>query len=227
MQIDKAWKITEFAKLIDKHYNTVDSWFKQLEDKRVHYVSRVAGEKVYDELDLDIGRYIKEARESKGYNLQIIFEQLPDIYDVRPFPEDWITGDSLVDFEGMRNSMEKRFEMMLQEAKEELLQSAINAAASSVEQNIHKYLPAPKTHEELTHERSNEMLTKIKLDNKLEEKAISAWNALPESVRMKKVGFFRKEQNWEERDAFIRKFKQDNYEKVVKEEYGIGEGRPQ
>ncbi|MFE5324715.1 hypothetical protein ACFQ88_39360 [Paenibacillus sp. NPDC056579] len=222
MQIEKAWKITEFAKLIDKHYNTVDQWFKQLEDKRVHYVNRVAGEKVYDELDLNIGRYIKEARD-KNYNLQIIFEQLKDVYDLRPFPDDWSTGDSLVDMEVMRRSMEQKFEKMLEDAKSELLGMAAAAAASTMEQNFHKYLPPPKSHEELTFERSSEMLTKIKIENKLEERAIAAWNALPESERMKKVGLFRKEQNWEKRDDFIRKYKRENFEQIVKEEYEIKE----
>ncbi|TVY07312.1 hypothetical protein [Paenibacillus cremeus] len=225
MQLEKAWKITEFAKLIDKHYNTVDQWFKQLEDKQVHYVNRVAGEKVYDETDLDIGRYIKEARD-KNYNLQIIFDQLKDVFDLRPFPEDWITGDALVDIEGIKRSMEIRFESMLQEAKRDILVAAAQAAASDLEQNVTKYLPAPKSHEEITFERSNEMLTKIRIDNLLEERAVAAWNALPESEKMKKVGLFRKDLDWEKRDAFIRKFKNENYEQLVKEQYGITDGHP-
>ncbi|MCY9665856.1 hypothetical protein M5X11_12915 [Paenibacillus alginolyticus] len=102
---------------------------------------------------------------------------------------------------------------------DELRQSATKIAESTIEQNINKYLPAVKTLEELTYERSNDMLTKMKIDNKLEERAIAAWNAQPESVRMKKVGFFRKDQNWEERENFIRKYKRENYEQVVKEEY--------
>jgi DNA-binding transcriptional MerR regulator len=223
MQLDKAWKITEFSKMIDKHYNTVDQWFKALEDKHVHYVNRIAGEKVYDVLDLEIGKYIKESRD-KNFNLQMIFEQLPQIYDVRPFPEDWISGDALWDIEAIRRTMEQKFDEKFQHAKSEIREEAI-AAAKLLLDDHQKALPAPKSMEELQSERVNEIMTRLKLEKRLEDEAIEQWSLLPESERLRKVGLFRKDEDWGKRDAFIRRFVRDRMLDALKEEYGIIEGR--
>ncbi|MFD0769002.1 hypothetical protein ACFQZ1_08820 [Bacillus sp. CGMCC 1.60114] len=84
---DTVWRISEFAKKISKHINTVDNWFKQLESSEVHYINRLPnGEKVYDTLDLKIGLFIKQKREEK-WSLDAIFDQLPARYPCRDFPE--------------------------------------------------------------------------------------------------------------------------------------------
>jgi DNA-binding transcriptional MerR regulator len=223
MQLDKAWKITEFAKLIDKHYNTVDQWFKALEDKHVHYVNRVAGEKVYNELDLEIGRYIKESRD-KNFNLQIIFDQLPQVYEVRPFPGDWVSGDALWDIEAIRRTMEQKFDEKFQQAKSEIREEAI-AAAKLLLEDQQKALPAPKSMEEIKTERVNEMMTRLKLEKRLEDEAIQRWAQLPESERMRKVGLFRKDEDWGKRDAFIRNYVREHMVGAFKDEHGIQEGR--
>lgn len=220
MELDKAWKITEFSKLVDKHYNTVDQWFKALEDKHIHYVSRVAGEKVYDELDLEIGKYIKESRD-KGYSLQLIFEQLPVVYLLRPFPSEWISGDTPWDIEAFRKNIELKFESRFIQLKDELREEAI-AAARSIFEDQQKALPAPKTYEEIQTERVTDQLTRLKVEKRLEDKAIEAWSKLPVAERVKKIGFFRKEEDWGKRDSFIRKFVNENMESELKVEYGLG-----
>ncbi|CAM4415673.1 hypothetical protein BAMA_04945 [Bacillus manliponensis] len=84
---DEVWRISEFAKKVGKHINTVDNWFKQLENNQIHYINRVAnGEKVYDELDLKIGLFIKQKREEK-WSIEAIFDQLPVMYPCRDFPD--------------------------------------------------------------------------------------------------------------------------------------------
>ncbi|MGU3473144.1 hypothetical protein ACLBWT_18600 [Paenibacillus sp. D51F] len=220
MELTKAWKITEFSKLVDKHHNTIDQWFKALEDKRIHYVNRILGEKIYDETDLEIARYIKEGRE-KSYNLQIIFEQLPSVYEVRPFPDDWSTSsDSLVDYESIRRKMEQRFEEKIEAAKSVLFEEVMIATARVIEEQ-QKLLPPVKTIEEQQTERVNDIMTRLRIERKLEDLAIHAWGELPDTDRLRKVGLFRKDEDWGKRDAFIRRYVQEHIEDALKEEYGL------
>ena len=62
------WKISDFVEEIKQtlkeeklHVNTVYGWFKKLEGKRIHYISRTVdtNEKVYDELDLQLRFLLK------------------------------------------------------------------------------------------------------------------------------------------------------------------------
>lgn len=220
LELEKAWKISEFSKLIDnKHYNTIDQWFKALEDKRIHYVNRVAGEKVYDQLDLDIGKYIKDGR-SNNYNLQLIFDQLPDVFSLRPFPLDWNAGGSLMDYDELRREMEKRFEEKLQETREKIMDEVVSAATQLFEEH-RQLLPPPKSREEIRAEEINDKMSRMKIEWRLEEQAIEEWTRLPESDRLRKVGLFRKEEDFLKRDAFIKKYIQANMESALKAEYGI------
>lgn len=62
----KYCKISAFSKQIGKHNNTIDEWFRELEGEcKLHYISRVNEEKVYDELDLSIAKFIVKRRENK------------------------------------------------------------------------------------------------------------------------------------------------------------------
>jgi hypothetical protein len=221
MELEKAWKISEFAKLIEgNHHNTINQWFNALEEKRIHYVNRVLGEKVYDETDLEIGRYISEGR-AKKYNLQLIFDQLPDVFELRPFPLDWGTGEGgLVDLEAIKRQMEVTFEERFQKAQTELRDEVVSVATQLLEEH-RKLLPAPKSGEEIRLEKVNDKMSRMKVEWKLEEKAIEEWSKLPDNERMKRVGLFRKDEDWGKRSAFIRRYVQENMEEALKAEYGI------
>ncbi|MEH7483492.1 hypothetical protein V7157_20995 [Neobacillus drentensis] len=69
-------KIGEFSKKIGKHSNTVANWFNQLEEQKIHYVNRSSsiGEKVFDEIDLEIAFHIKDLREKKVSMNEILKE---------------------------------------------------------------------------------------------------------------------------------------------------------
>lgn len=69
------WKISDFVEEIKHllkenklHINTVDGWFKKLEEERIHYVSRTedSNEKVYDSLDLELAAFIKKRETRSG-----------------------------------------------------------------------------------------------------------------------------------------------------------------
>src|SRR5699024_1755065 len=122
------WKISDFAKKLNKHNNTIDGWFRELEiERKLHYISRVEGEKVYDELDLKIAAFIVEKRDNK-WSLNAIFDELPNKFELRPFLKDYENKtkvNQVVDAEKMRatllNEMKTVFnELSENQAKEQL-----------------------------------------------------------------------------------------------------------
>lgn len=85
----KHWKISDFAKKLGKHNNTIDGWFRDLEiERRLHYVSRINGEKVYDGWDLEIVEFIIDRRDNK-WSLDAIYDDLPNHFELRPLPKDF------------------------------------------------------------------------------------------------------------------------------------------
>ena len=82
---EKAWRITEFSKLVGRHHNTVYNWFNILEEKGLHGTLRTnnTNEKLYNTLDLDIALFIKLKRDEK-WSLDAIIELLPHQFELRP-----------------------------------------------------------------------------------------------------------------------------------------------
>jgi len=226
-----VWQITEFAEKISKamqerygdpnlgvHYNTVDKWFKTLEQKGIHYINRVAGEKVYDEMDFEIGCFIFEKRKEK-WRLDVIFDNLPEYLEVRPFPNDFQdeTSPVIINEEKIMEKVHKTINKEIENVKVEIL-DAIRKITST---ELKSMLPEPKSPEQERLDRFNDSITKWRIEVKLEEEAIQEWRKLPDSERFKKVGFFRKEEDLVKKDEFIRQYKKEHMEKLLKEAYDI------
>ena len=209
---ERFWKITNFSKQIGKHQNTVDGWFKQLEEKGLHYVNRVSGEKVYDELDLQIALHIKDKRERK-WTLEAIFDELSNHFDLRPFPPEMEPTNSLQvsDMETIKRLLSEE----VRRAAEEI------AAVQTAE--ILRALPKPKSREEERQERFEELMARYKVEKRLREEALHLWSTKPESERMRKVGWFRKEEDRDKREQFVRDYIDQHFEHALRKEYGLEE----
>ncbi|MFC0273764.1 hypothetical protein ACFFIX_20465 [Metabacillus herbersteinensis] len=225
-----VWQITEFAEKITEsidgsvHYNTVAKWFNKLESMGVHYVNRAVGEKIYGDLDLRIGIFIFEKRK-ENWRLDVIFQNLPKFIETRSFPEEWegnTPGTDLAEVEAaLFRKLNAKVQEQLEQAHKEMLKGFEQVAASS----ISKMLPEPKSSLEIRQEKFNNAMLQMKINNKLEEEAINKWSEQPETVRIRKVGFFRKEENYEEREKFIRNYKNQNFEYELEKELGIEDER--
>lgn len=203
--MDQFWRIGDFAKKLSKHTNTVDGWFKQLEDSRIHYVGRAGNEKVYDEMDLTVAEFIKDHRELKpAWALEAIFAALPEQLELRPFPMDMeTTGEAQVlDIEALKKALRSEFQAIAEQA-----------AASVVQ-----VLPSYEHQREL---QLTQHLTQRRIERQLEREALEIWGKKPEAERMRKVSLFRKEENTANRDRFIREYVDDRYESLVREAYGF------
>lgn len=211
--MEQFWRIGDFAKKVGKHGNTVDGWFKQLEDSRIHYVGRAGNEKVYDELDLQIAHYIKLRRGSKPpWALEAIFQSLSNEIELRPFPEavESTSESQVLDIEGLKKALQAEFQVMAQQAAHEAAQQV---AAATVQA-----LPDPA---QQRNERMNEHMTGKRIERQLKREALDLWEKKPVAERMKKVGLFKKEEDGAARERFILDYLDDHYEARMRHAYGL------
>ncbi|MFJ7978641.1 MerR family transcriptional regulator (plasmid) [Peribacillus sp. JNUCC 23] len=225
MNEPKYWKISDFVEELRKnldisniHINTVDGWFKRLEKDRIHYINRTVetNEKIYDELDLKIAVFIKKKREEK-WALVAISRELTNFTSLRPFPPKEDKPAPYVDnIEALKNQITA-----------EVQKTFAELAATQMEELKNQYnqllttLPKQQSPEEQRTKRFEELMLQKKIERKLEEDAEKTWSELPETERLKKVGFFRKEVDLDKKSAFIRNYKNDHFESYLKSEMGL------
>ncbi|MFD1676290.1 MerR family transcriptional regulator [Alicyclobacillus fodiniaquatilis] len=206
------YQISDFAKEIGKHVNTVDNWFKALEERRLHYVNRVAGAKVYDELDLEIARFILDKRENK-WLLEGIFSILEETFELRPFPPDETTSvPQVVDMEIIMREIRSAAQQIAAAQVEEVRQQYAELV---------KQLPKPIDPAEEKQKRLDDMITQRRVITQLEDEALNMWSTIPKEERMKSVGLFRKQEDIDKRDKFVRAYVNEHLEERMKLEYGL------
>lgn len=200
------WKIIEFAKQIGKHYNTVDNWFKAMEEKKIHYINRAPGteEKIYDGLDLDIALYINQKRSEK-WSLDGIFSTLGEHFELRPFPIEE-SDSQLMDIEALKKQMREEWELAYKEQ------------AATLKKEL---LPDPAAERE---QRALNMITEFRIKNSLENEALGVWSKKPEEERMKRVGWFRMEEDRDKRDDFVKQYIREHFEAKVRGEFDLNSG---
>src|SRR5699024_5187001 len=159
-------------------------------ERKLHYISRVEGEKVYDELDLKIAKFIIEKRNNK-WSLNAIFDELPNNFELRPFPEDYENEtkvNQVVDVEKMRATLLNEMKKLIPYRKEEKWNSI------------------------------NTIIAERKISRTLEEEALKLWEDKPAGERLRRIGLFRKEENKEKKDNFIKEYIDQHFEEKLKEE---------
>lgn len=216
----KHWKISEFVDelntyLKDKsvHMNTVIGWFNRLEKDRIHSIQRTkeTNEKVYDELDLKIALFIK-ARREEGWSIIAIFNDLSNHFDTRAFP---LSEEAATPVQYDFNELKRQ---IIEEVKEVYEEMAATKTEELKEQykNLLTHLPQPPTEEEMKQQNFEVVMLHKKVEMALEKEALKQWSALPEDLRMKRVGFFRKEPDYEKKEEFIREYISTNFEEKLK-----------
>jgi len=219
------WKISDFVEEIKQtlqeeklHVNTVAGWFKKLEEERIHYISRTAetDEKVYDELDLQIAIFIKKKRNQK-WSLSAIFNEIKSEFELRPFSVEEATNVAQIkDIDFLNSKLLKE----LQGVFEEVAASQLGEMKSKYEEILSK-IPDSRFKEEEREERFKEMVARRRVEYQLEKEALIMWSTKPEEERLKKVGWFRKEESHEERNRFIKDYIDKNFEVRLRNELGL------
>ncbi|MDM5205313.1 MerR family transcriptional regulator [Cytobacillus kochii] len=221
----KHWKISEFVDelntyLKDKsvHMNTVIGWFNRLEKDRIHSIQRTqeTNEKVYDELDLKIALFIR-ARREEGWSITAIFNDLSNHFDTRDFP---LTEESTTPAQFNFNELKKQIMAEVKEVYEEIAATQTEELREQYEKLLTQ-APQPPTEQEMKQQNFEVVMLHKKVEMTLEKEALKKWKALPEDQRMRRVGFFRKEADYEKKAEFIRDFINENFEEQLQKEMNI------
>jgi hypothetical protein len=225
--ISLYWKISDFVDQVkqalgeDKlHSNTVDGWFKKLEDDRIHFVTRTeeTNEKVYDNLDLRLAVHIKKKRNEK-WSLSAIFNEIKDEFELRPFPAESqgsTSAPQVIDLENLKSRLIDE----LRGSFEEVAASQLIEIKQHYE-SLLKQLPRPKTLEEEKEERFQEMIARRRVESQLEEEALNMWSTKPEEERFKKLGWFRKEEDFAAREFFVKGYVNERFADRLRAELGL------
>lgn len=235
-----AWQIREFTNVIiesmskkypDKnvsiHYNTVDQWFKEMEELGVHYVNRAKGEKVYDSLDLKIAEFMFINRK-RNLAKSIIYERIPEFCEVRPFPKNY--GEELLP-DNIRNVLSNIIKSSQREVMAELERKMKEQHEKETKELIkqilredYKRLSDPDYDKKKEAKLKAEMTTsiiqqQIEWEKKLEQEALNEWNRLDEKERTIKVGLFKRMEDIEKKQSFIKEYVRKNMlERMAKQQ---------
>jgi len=216
------WKISDFTEEIKRvvedgklNRKTVDIWFKKLEEERVHYVNRTedTNEKVYDELDLQLGIFIKRKR-NENWSLNAIFTEIRDQFEVRPFPfEPYQIEEALPmppTINHLQNIHLNRFKedllVEIRSAFEEVAASQLLDLKNQFESKLATIMNPAGQDKDERELRFQDMVLKRRVEYQLEKEALLLWTAKPVAERFKKVGLFRKEEDITKRDLFVKEF---------------------
>ncbi|OLR25461.1 terminase gpP N-terminus-related DNA-binding protein [Bacillus cereus] len=210
---EKAWRITEFSKLVGRHHNTVYNWFNTLEEKGIHGTLRTnnTNEKLYNTLDLDIALFIKLKRDEK-WSLDAIIELLPHQFELRPVSPENQTNEISTQFN--MHEIATTIERIVEQKVQMHLQSVELKYQGQLKDTIHTMLPKPEDPELLKERQRQERLDNIIIQHRarkeLRKKAEQEWGTQSEETRIKKVGWFKKEEDLARKQLFIENYIDEN-----------------
>ncbi|WP_128857073.1 MerR family transcriptional regulator [Bacillus sp. CDB3] len=215
---EKAWRITEFSKLVGRHHNTVYNWFNTLEEKGLHGTLRTnnTNEKLYNTLDLEIALFIKQKRDGK-WSLDAIIELLPHQFELRPVPPENQSSEmsSHLNLQETAATIEKLVDQKLQ-----VYLQTIETQYKEKLESILNALPQPENpkaiKERNRQERLDNMIIEHRARRELRKRAERLWSEQPEEVRVKKVGWFKKEEDFAKKQLFIENYLDENIIEYMK-----------
>lgn len=223
---ENIWQITEFTEKIQKtykeitgeestvHLNTINTWFNDLEKKKVHYIQRVADKKVYDKMDLNVAITILNYR-SKKWRLEAIMNILSTETELRSFPEEFEESNQDVNQttqEIIIREISGKMKILKEELKKEILSEIGDKdVQKEVENYIENFLPAPADSTDVIKE-------SLTLRLELEEEALAEWDAKPIEERTIKVGWIKRIEDTRKKDSFIRNYLKNKLATEVKSE---------
>ena len=176
-------------------------------------------EKVYDELDLSIALHIRDKREDK-WALEAICTQLGDHFELRPFPPEMepTTALQIPDMDVLR----KKFGEEIRAVVEEIAAAQV-AEMRQQHAEILRQLPQPKDPIAERQERIAEMMARRKVERALEREALHMWSTKPEADRVKRIGLFRKDEDRDKRDQFVKDYIDQHFESRLREQFGLND----
>jgi len=154
-------------------------------------------------------------KRSQKWSLDAISNVLSANLEVRPFPDLKNDDPQVLSEAQVMVEMGRKFEKMQKEFEERMLYE-LDLKKKELEQQLLNRLPIPKSDYEIRAEKTDLMISSVRKRYEIEGKAIAEWDKLPMEQKLKKVGFFRKEEDMLKRDKFIREFVKEYFENATK-----------
>jgi|tagenome__1003787_1003787.scaffolds.fasta_scaffold20530197_1 DNA-binding transcriptional MerR regulator len=103
----------------------------------------------------------------------------------------------------------------------EIQQTFEEIAGAQVEQHLNNFQKRLSSPEQQRIERFNMLIAERKIVRELEKEALSLWSEKPIEERLIKVGWFRKGEDTDKRNLFIKGYIDEHFESRMKKEYGL------
>lgn len=213
---------TEFPNVAkDMHQNTYNDWFKKMEEQGVHYVNRMHGEKVYEQLDLEIAVAFYKLRKITNLKVDVIISQIGKYVKTRKFtdlyqekfdvPQEYkelvgiIKQDLIEDFKALiletKEELNKDYQLkieLLEKERRKNLEYNMEIEKKSQE-NVTEFMDEIKKNFNERLEKELELVHRSKYEDReirlqelvLRKEALIEWNKLDESIRMISSGFLK------------------------------------
>jgi len=212
-QLSRVLEIPETT--VRRHLNNFEEYFRSEQIGRgrkyhpdsVEILQRIA-------LLYDSDRETIEIRKILSNEYAFEVEETID-YEPTIQPPAYDVSSKLDEFQQRQESFNK--ELLEQLEKQQKYIEELAESRDSAVQEI-KQLTSP---EEKRLERLNQIMAEHKVKRMLEKEAIELWNKKPEEDRLIRVGWFRREENKDKRELFIKDYIDEHFEVYLRKEFDI------
>lgn len=227
--VEDYWKIGSFAKEIEnatgdkRHANTLDNWFKGLEDKNIHFVPRAGKEKVYSEVEKEIALFFNTKRK-EGWAIDVIQDEVKTRFSDKLNKYNPNTGEEVQSIEELKEQMLEWMQQTTSQVADEKVKALEEKFKSYKNDN-------EKKRYQDRHDAINLELKKTMIRKELKKEAIELWEKEPDEkkfIEVEEKGIFglkkvRTMKNIEGRNDFIEEYIDEHMFNRLKKETGYEE----
>lgn len=223
---ENAYSPSDIEKMLKINKNTLRKYAGALEKAGHSFMRTTGGHRQYRDKDVLLLQHFTALLPQPGMTLEmaatIVFNKHHAAATEQP--SNSVTVSELRSDSTQMDQYDERFAQLM--AKLDLLDKlpALILNLEEAENNalrLTKEIQALPSPEEIRAQRVDERLAERKIERQLEREALEAWANQPESVRMRKTGLFRKEEDVTARDLFVRDYVDERYDERIREAYGI------
>jgi DNA-binding transcriptional MerR regulator len=218
----KAYTINEVSKIIDIPAGTIRQWEKTVEGI-LNIPRDDKGSRYYTDFEINTLNNIKAMRD-KGLSFEVIKDVLnhSEANLNVPIPSVPVMSQSeaiqtIQNLQTTIQTLAQRMESIIEES----VRKEVSKISEGFVEGMTRLLPPPKDPHSERQERLTEVITRRRIETQLENEAIDLWSKLPDAERMKKIGVFRKEENRDKRDQFVKNYINLHFEVKLRIEYGL------
>lgn len=131
------------------------------------------------------------------------------------YPPSYDVAGKITEFQKNQEAFNKKLLEMLYEQQKHIQELAVSR------EDVIEEMKQLSSLEMKRRERFEQIMLEHKVKKRLEKEALRLWNEKPEEERMIRVGWFRKEEDKNKKEQFIKDYIDEHFEKCLREELDI------